>query len=738
VAAAQSPIYLVILQMAAVAFLVLAAVGALALHRRSFELAVLKSRGCTRRQLLAAQGVEAMLTASLAFPLGLGIGWLLAVFARSAHGPYVAGTLFPIRLTASALDVGAVGAAVGALLLTAISLPQVSRSVIEERRRASREDRPITSRFPVEIVLAALGIAAFWEVRKRGLGPSVGGRAIDPFALLAPTLLLAAAAFVALRLLLLAFRWLDGPVGRIRATWLYLAGRRVGRAAAASSATALLLLLATGLLVISSSIRTSVVTAYALSAHSRVGAEWSYQVNRPPQGLFALAHLPPRSTGLVRTTGLTTSSGAAVDVVGLDASTYRTGAWPGDVEPSVADRLEGLRPPQLGVALPARTDHLVLDVTATRPPPGLVVSAVVERSDGRTVTVGLGNVGDGEATLQGATPPGPGRLLSMAFELPAVSFQHAPLHLSLGLSATANGRTTPIDLTSWTPMRYRNSGGQVSAEGAGRIRASLFAGIGTVAEGLTAPILAVPAFGTPNPVAAPDGFSVVVDGLEIPVDIRGGVPDVAGLRFGTRPVLILPERSLMALTQSVPGADGLLSEVRSMAAADPAPAFAADGLRPTGARSAVAIEASLALDPQSLAIGLQYAAALAGIALVVIGVSAGLYFGQRRREFEFAALRAMGAGRRELVGALAAEQGLLIAFALAVAVGVAAWLLRIMAPYVAPSVTTAVTLPGLRIDVPTLMVLITVTLGASAIGFALAARDLLRTSITSTLRGEVE
>ena len=76
------------------------------------------------------------------------------------------------------------------------------------------------------------------------------------------------------------------------------------------------------------------------------------------------------------------------------------------------------------------------------------------------------------------------------------------------------------------------------------------------------------------------------------------------------------------------------------------------------------IEGLLAQLPQSLAVGMNFAAAVAGVGLVIIGVAAGLYFTMRRRDYEFAALRAMGTGRRQIRTTLVLEQAALLGFAL--------------------------------------------------------------------------
>ena len=59
---------------------------------------------------------------------------------------------------------------------------------------------------------------------------------------------------------------------------------------------------------------------------------------------------------------------------------------------------------------------------------------------------------------------------------------------------------------------------------------------------------------------------------------------------------------------------------------------------------------------------MNFAAAVAGVGLVIIGVAAGLYFTMRRRDYEFAALRAMGTGRRQIRPTLVLEQAGLLGF----------------------------------------------------------------------------
>jgi hypothetical protein len=115
------PILLVVFQIGAVTLAVLAGVGSLTLTRQTFELAVLHSRGFSRRTLLAAQGAQALLYAAVAFPLGLLLGLGLAKLAGRFNGEQLPGVEFPARLNDGAIWLGLAVALVGALVLLALS-----------------------------------------------------------------------------------------------------------------------------------------------------------------------------------------------------------------------------------------------------------------------------------------------------------------------------------------------------------------------------------------------------------------------------------------------------------------------------------------------------------------------------------------------------------------------------------------------------------------------------------------
>src|SRR4029453_1842152 len=199
------------------------------LSRQSFELAVLRSRGFSGGKLLAAQGVQALFTAIVAYPLGLLLGMALAKLASNANGPSLPGVLFPIGLSTFALVLGAIGALIGAITLLLLSLPHVRRTILEERRLLSREDRPLISRVPVELFVLPVALFTFVELRGTAVQSTSARDQLDPLVLLTPTLLIFALSFIALRLLLWVLRRLDRPVARTKSLPTYLATRRASR-----------------------------------------------------------------------------------------------------------------------------------------------------------------------------------------------------------------------------------------------------------------------------------------------------------------------------------------------------------------------------------------------------------------------------------------------------------------------------------------------------------------------------
>ena len=731
------PILLVVFQIGAVTLAVLAGVGALTLTRQAFELSVLHSRGFSRRTLLLGQGVQAVFAAIVAYPLGLAIGLALATLASHSNGPTLPGVLFPIQLNATAEILGAVTAVVGATILLLLSLPYISRTVLQERRAASREDRPLLSRIPVELVILPVGLFAFVQLRG-GTKPKPGSGAIEPLVLLAPTLLLFAASFLALRLLLFAFRRMDGRIGRTRRLPVYLAGRKLSRAPGAGFAAALLLLLSMGLLVVSTSYRAIVLRNHQDAAHTLVGADWNVQVAPPEDVLRALEQMPAGTTPVIRTEPDLRGGSFSLPptAIAIDPATYTEGGWWRDdfSETPIEDILAGLRTAPLGSELQPGASTLTLPLDIPKAAAGLAVTATILDAEGVAHTAAPVAVATGRGTYRIPLSSGT-RLLSITF-LGDTSLD-LPFRFTVGIGV-ADVDGIPLPLDGWEPLTWRGSTGELEPEGGGyRFRIQI--GAGKVVAGLVPHPTAMPAL-LSDSLAASVGetFTVTLGGQQIElrqiataVQFPSAVPN--------SPFLVVSAPGLLERELAVPEPGLSLSEAWSMGDASPLPALRTAGFIPgINVQRAARIEAVLAQLPQSLAVGMNFTAAAGGIGLVVIGVAASLYFSQRKRDYEFAALRAMGAERGQIRRALILEQGVLLGFAIVAGLGLGYLMLRLVMPYVGTSLGVSYPPPLLVIDWTSLGIALAAIVIATVTGLSLAIRSLMRSSVTGVLRGEAE
>jgi FtsX-like permease family protein len=737
VANLRVPILLVVFQIGAVTLAVLAGVGALTLTRQGFELSVLHSRGFSRRTLLLAQAVQAVLAAIVAFPIGLLIGVGLASLAGHSNGPTLPGVLFPVRLNTSAEVLGAVAAAIGALILLLLSLPYISRTVLEERRAVSREDRPLLSRVPVELIVLPVGVFAFIQLRG-GTKPKAGVGTIDPLVLLAPTLLLFAASFLVLRLLLFVFRRMDRRIGRSRRVPIYLAGRKLSRAPGAGFAAALLLLLAMGLLVVSTSYRAIVLRNHEDAAHAIVGADWNVQVSPPDDVLPAIDDMPAGTTPVIRTEPDIGEGTYALPptALAIDPATYADGGWwRSDFSETPIDQiLRALRTPPSGYELPEAAAKLTISLDAPKAAAGAGVTVTVIGDDGVTYTPETQLVAAGRGTYRIPLASGT-RLLSISFQ--ADTSLDIPFRFAIAI-AHADIDGVPLPLDDWVPLTWRGSGGRFVSTADG-YRFDVQIGAGRVFAGLIPRPPTMPALlSTTVAAQVDDTFTVTLGGQQIELHQVAEAAQFPSA-IPNSPFIVVPTRALLERELAVPEPGITLDEVWAMGPADPAPALRERGFVPGRVvQRAEPIEAMLAQLPQSLAVGMNFTAAAGGVGLVIIGVSASLYFAQRRRDYEFAALRAMGAERSQIRRTLVLEQGLLLGFAILAGLGLGYVLLRLVMPYVGTSLGVSYPPPLLVMDWTSLCVALAAVVATTSLCLGLAVRTLMRSSVTGVLRGEAE
>ena len=179
-------------------------------------------------------------------------------------------------------------------------------------------------------------------------------------------------------------------------------------------------------------------------------------------------------------------------------------------------------------------------------------------------------------------------------------------------------------------------------------------------------------------------FSVTMAGQHIDVRVVATASQFPSV-VPNAPFVVVSAPALLERQFAIPEAGLTLSEVWANGPDDPSAALRDLGFFTGAVEATGPIEGILAQLPQSLAVGMNFTAAAGGLGLVVIGVAAGLYFAQRRRDYEFAALRAMGTEARQIRRTLILEQTGLLGFALVAGLAIGYGLLKLVMPYVGTS-----------------------------------------------------
>jgi ABC-type lipoprotein release transport system permease subunit len=734
------PILLVLLQILVVTLVVLAGVGVLLVSRQSFELAVLHSRGFTARALLLAQGIQALLAAVLALPIGIAIGALLARFAGLTNGPRPGDSGFPTSLSLSSVVFGAAAAAVGAIVLWLPSIPVVRRTIIDERRQTSREARPALARAPVELIVLPVGFFALAQLRNgEAIAPAAAGQgSIDPLLLFGPTLVILGASFLVIRVLSWGLASLDGRIGRSRRLSTYLAGRRLGRAPGVAFASAVLVVLATGLLFISTTYRATTLQNHEDAAHAFAGADWVATVGSPTDGSIAFDRpLPPGMADVARLQpgGFGGAYSDPPEGLAVDPATFRQAAWwRADFATDPFDGLlDRLATPAEGMTLPPGSRTLSLTIDAPPDAAGLELRAAILGADGSITATEPLTLAEGSHPYE-LDVSGGSTVLSLTFVAPSTTTQarREPLTLT---AVTVDG--TPWSLAGWVPLRSLGAGGRITPSAGGWTFEASF-GVGSRLVGIEPKPAAVPAI-VSSEVAQrePATMRLRIGDRTVPIERVGTATSFPGID-PTTPFIVVSGPALFQLQGAVPGQGGRVTEVWAHGDADPTLAIQQAGFPVVDLLSAHAIEGRLAEAPQSLAVGLDAAAAIAGLGLVIAGVTATLYFAQRRRDFEFASLRAMGAGPSTLRATIAREQSALIGVASIAGLLLGYVVVRLATAPLLKTVSTSFPAPVMVIDLPVLIVALIVIGVATTIAVVAATRALLRSSISAVLRGDPE
>ncbi len=265
--------------MLAIALLFIAAAAGTLVEREQNEIAVLKSRGATGRQVVAIYAVEWGLLGLLATPFGLALALLLAhvIGQTGAFLSFGGQAPLPVQLTVETVTY----ALLAALLAAAAALPPAvgaaRHSIVTHLQEAARRLRPdFVHRYFVDLLpLPAAAYAYYMLLQRQTVLPvgQAGDAFADPLLLLAPALAVIACGLLYARLFPLvaaAFQRLAAPLPGAVAL---VAARQMARQPRAYAGLVLLLTLTVALGSFSAIIAGTLDRNYDDAAAYRIGAD---------------------------------------------------------------------------------------------------------------------------------------------------------------------------------------------------------------------------------------------------------------------------------------------------------------------------------------------------------------------------------------------------------------------------------------------------------------------------------
>ncbi|MFN8168927.1 MAG: FtsX-like permease family protein [Candidatus Nanopelagicales bacterium] len=649
-------------QLVLLAWFVLFLVVAATSEERSGEVALAKLRGMTPRTTVGFGLAEPLLLLAVAVPIGLAVAYVVDLALASRFlSPGTTVALEPVVLLALAVCFlgGAAAAALAARsILTAPVLDQL-------RRTGGRRARVVRSA-AVDAAAVALAAAGIYELNNGGA---------DALALVAPGLIALAAGLLAVRVLPLLARW---EVARTRSSpriASYLASRNIARRPSGLRVV-VLLSLAVGLAVFAVDGWVVAAANRADLARAEVGSAQVLHVQASSPGALAQAvdRVDPDGRWAMAAAGIDTGSGGllAVDATRLAAVSAWDPAWAGTTPEAVAPTLH---PQQPAAPLLVRGD---LSVEVAYEPSALAgplrLRLTTRAASGLPSNHVLGDLQAGTRTMTAQLPEcrdEPCSLVAWAFVRP-LGTPAIPTSAKLVLSGARDPKGA-VDLAAPGPQGWRSgtaSSRDVIPPGPAKVDSvadgsvAVTIALDTIDDGAIevadhpAVLPVLQGTTTAAETAASGAVVPVVAGLDgsfVPVDVTGGGVLPRLLSVGTLADLSYA----VALTGSAPAPLDTQVWLSPDAPADAAAQVRAAGLEVLSTETIAEREAQLGRDGNALALRLFLLAALVALVLGAGTLLANAYVVIRRRAYELAALRALGASRRSLVRAARREQLLL-------------------------------------------------------------------------------
>ncbi|WP_178023087.1 FtsX-like permease family protein [uncultured Paenibacillus sp.] len=271
-----------------------------ALDKQQSDIAVLRSRGASTKQIILIYLFESLILGAIALIAGPLLGWFMSKSIGSADGflTFVNRKSIPVGFNFDAL---ALGAAAVIIAILATLLPAVSfarSSIVKTKQKQARSDRaPFWQRWFLDIVLMGISGYGYYLFNQRQMltfqtGMTTDELQVQPFLFFVPALAIFSIGLFFLRV----FPWLLKLIGWIGKKWLpvpyYLSLTQLSRSSSSYYPLMILLVLTLGLGVYNASaartidLNSTERTLYKYGADVIMRTVWegTPEITRPSQG----------------------------------------------------------------------------------------------------------------------------------------------------------------------------------------------------------------------------------------------------------------------------------------------------------------------------------------------------------------------------------------------------------------------------------------------------------------------
>jgi putative ABC transport system permease protein len=205
--------------------------------RQKNEIAVLRSRGAARWQVITSYAVEGIILCGVAFGVGPLLGVVLTELLGASNGflEFVQRVRLPVRLTEEAYRYGAIASSVCFVIMLIPIIMATRVSIVGHKQQLARMLKsPLWHKMFLDVIALALAIYGLYTFRKRladlqSLGLNADDLNIDPLQFVIPALFIMGAGLLLLRL----YPWVLRLVYWIGKKWwppsLYATLIQVGR-----------------------------------------------------------------------------------------------------------------------------------------------------------------------------------------------------------------------------------------------------------------------------------------------------------------------------------------------------------------------------------------------------------------------------------------------------------------------------------------------------------------------------